>query len=116
MSTADVCFSVEKKIYRAAAFGRTVTGQVFDWMRTDSGKACLERADAELSDVVDKAMMYQIIHLWLPETLDNVYGDDMSLKQDHIQLMETMFPGSEYEGYRWMVQKGCYYGNDAVHI
>ena len=85
-------------------------------MRTDSGKACLERADAELSDVVDKAMMYQIIHLWLPETLDNVYGDDMSLKQDHIQLMETMFPGSEYEGYRWMVQKGCYFGNDDVHI
>ena len=84
VSTADVCFSVEKKIYRAAAFGRTVTDQAFDWMLTDSGKVCLERADAELPDVVE---MYQIIHLWLPETLDSVYEDDMSLTHDQIQLL-----------------------------
>ena len=23
---------------------------------------------------------------------------------------------TEYEGHRWMVQKECYYGNNAIHI
>ena len=84
-------------------------------MCTDSGKACLKRAEAELSDAVVKTMMYQIIHLWLPEMLDSVYKDDMSLKQDQIALLKIMFPGKDAK-YRWMVQRGCYFGNDAVYI
>ena len=96
-----------KFIFRAAAFGRTVTDQIFIWFQSDNAEQSLKEAGLTLPKGLTAEHVYLLIHVNLPGTYDISFESDGQPTEFMTKLLAAMFPGLDVA---WILHAGCYFG------